>query len=76
MACDCIDLLDAKLKADYGARLPVSLSLVGLPDTIGIQTHLIEKKRGARAPVLIAHYCPFCGVKYAAVADDTTEGDD
>lgn len=71
MACVCIDQVDAKLKADHDARLPVALNLSGGPHTIAIQTHLIEwpgkkKKRGARAPFISATFCPFCGVRYEA----------
>lgn len=62
--CDCIALVDAKLKADYGAQLDLMLSLSGGPHTVAIHSTLIEKKRGQRAPFISAAYCPFCGEKY------------
>lgn len=28
-----------------------------------LATHVLEKKRGARAKIMLASYCPFCGKK-------------
>ena len=62
--CDCIDRVDEKLRADYGSRLDLMLSLNGAPATVAIHTSLIEKRKGARAPFISAVFCPFCGEKY------------
>lgn len=69
--CDCIDLVDAKLRADYGSTLDLMLSLSGGPPTVAIRATLVEKKRGKRAPFISAAYCPFCGEKYRKSEDKT-----
>jgi hypothetical protein len=61
--CDCITLTDKALEP-MNARLDVNFNLSGGPTTVSIGTSLIEKRRGARPPVLIPTYCPFCGEAY------------
>lgn len=63
--CDCLKVLDAKLKAEFGARVDALLDLSGGPAKIAIHTSLIEKKRGASAPFISPTFCPVCGEKYA-----------
>lgn len=70
--CDCIALTDAAL-APQNARVDVIFSLSGGPTTVSIGTSLREKRRGARAPVLIPNFCPFCGEKYLGENDGTSD---
>jgi hypothetical protein len=61
--CNCIALTDKALEP-MNALVDVNLSLSGGPTTVSIRTSLIEKRRGARPPVLIPSFCPFCGERY------------
>lgn len=68
MACNCIDVINAKL-AERNTRLTEAIVFGGarskLP-TIILQTEVIEKKRGAKPTSMFLSYCPFCGTKYEA----------
>ena len=70
--CGCIDQIDAALERQGNAsRVAAVLSLTGAPPKAQVQTHIPfapAKKRGEKPVVLIATYCPFCGVKYPAAS--------
>jgi hypothetical protein len=68
--CDCIALTNTALEP-MNARLDVNFNLSGGPTTVSIGTSLIEKRRGARPPVLIPAFCPFCSKRYEDV--ETTD---
>lgn len=65
--CGCIDLVDAKLK-ERNTALDVAISLAGAPLRVYVGTHVAEKRRGAKAALLIAAFCPFCGERYPTEA--------
>lgn len=70
--CQCRERIDEKL-ADQNAKIAVGFT-AGFNDgptlKMGLAASMIElekadkKKRGA-LPILMATYCPFCGVKYS-----------
>lgn len=62
--CNCIELTNEALRP-HNTELGLVFSMTGQrPTTVGIETALIEKKRGARPVRLLATHCPFCGVPY------------
>jgi hypothetical protein len=69
-SCDCIELTNAAL-LEHGTELPLVLNLSGGPTTIEIRLVWLDDstaakrgRRGKSAPVLMADFCPLCGIKY------------
>lgn len=75
MACDCFETTDKALREKHGAGLVWSIQWN--PETgeqmepvPSIAAYLVpavpgkKLKRGAKAPVVIPTYCPFCGDPY------------
>lgn len=63
MACNCIEIVDAKL-AERNTRITIPL-MFGADQTVRplIETEQIERGRGKqKACAMFATYCPFCGV--------------
>ena len=70
--CQCLERIDEKL-VNRNAKIAVGFT-AGFDDgptrKMGLAPPMIElekadkKKRGA-LPILMATYCPFCGVKYS-----------
>jgi hypothetical protein len=71
MKCDCIKNTNELLKP-YGAV--VMSSLFGPPEAC-VETYTEKKIRGKRTPVLMASFCPFCGVKYERSAPPAASED-
>lgn len=68
--CDCIDLTNAALKAhntELGIAFEFSRKTGECSATVGIETEIIEKKRGAKAKRVLAKFCPFCGAPYPSL---------
>lgn len=66
--CNCIDLTNEALRphnTHLGLAFQISRNTGGISTTIGIETELIEKKRGAKPMRILASFCPFCGTAYA-----------
>lgn len=63
MACDCIEVVDEKLKA-HNTRLSLAMCFRPTRERLMIATEVAEKKRGARPTIMFPTFCPFCGVKY------------
>jgi len=59
--CNCNDVINDHL-AQHGSKLETSW----FPESprVFIKTYVTEKKRGRKAPYMMATYCPFCGEKY------------
>lgn len=69
--CNCVEEVDAKLAAEgFNTRLGHTLHMVRrgkLGEMVSLPmltTMVVEKKRGARAKLVIPSFCPFCGKKY------------
>ncbi len=60
--CKCIDELNELLK-EKNTRLVVSVSSKTGAEKVAVYTERVEH-RGGRVTVVVANYCPFCGVKY------------
>lgn len=71
-SCDCIELTNETLRREHGTELPLVFAMMGRgPTTIEIRLSWLDDstaakraRRGKSAPVLIARFCPLCGVKY------------
>lgn len=67
MTCDCITVMDGKLR-EHNTKLSLtfSFSRTGGPSftlpTIG--TEKIETRKRVGPALAIASFCPFCGTKY------------
>jgi hypothetical protein len=63
MTCNCFDDVCKKLNEHNGTML-LSNMLDKQPRAIVSTFYAGPKKRGARASIMLANYCPFCGEKY------------
>lgn len=59
--CNCIADINEKLK-EYNAAIMVNL--FG-PPRATVTTYTEKKIRGKRTPIVMASFCPFCGMQYA-----------
>jgi hypothetical protein len=57
-------------RGGFNTKLGVVYRLDGGPTTIGIETMVKEKRRGARATRIVASHCPFCGIAYESGAPE------
>ena len=65
--CDCITTVNADLKQH---NTMLVFTLLGNPSRTVIDTMQIETGRGKkRALPVVASYCPFCGERYEAKAE-------
>lgn len=68
--CDCIEILDTKLK-DQGVCIWATIPLTGGPSValfplIRLDRHEIETRRN-KPKMVAATYCPWCGERYEGV---------
>ncbi len=69
MTCNCVETVNGMLKS-RNTRLSQAM-MFGEANHPGLmlETEQIEKGRGkAKAAAVFLTYCPFCGVKYEALA--------
>lgn len=70
MNCDCIEKADAQLK-ELNTEISVTFTLPAGNEYISVPTQWIagsKPKRGTRPKVVLASFCPFCGVSTAKVS--------
>lgn len=76
-ACDCIRLTNEALERHgLNTELGVVYSLSGGPTTVGVETVVKEKRRGAKAARVLATHCPFCGLSYQRDTPTRTTSDE
>lgn len=66
-ACSCIDDINGLLKdrnTELGLAFSINRQTGAVTETVGIETIVSVKKRGAKPVRMLASYCPFCGAKY------------
>jgi hypothetical protein len=63
--CECIHEMDQALKKE-GYNAAIVCTLMSAPPRAVIETYKPKSGRnaGKKPPVVIASYCPFCGLKY------------
>ena len=71
MACNCIEIVDEKLKErNTKLEIPIILRFKGEPardQRVLIKTEQIQTGRGkAKSVAMFPTYCPFCGAEYDA----------
>lgn len=71
MACDCIKETNELLK-EHNAALVTNL--FSKTPMAFVETYILEKKRGAKAPKFQATFCPFCGVRYEPAEGEKSAG--
>lgn len=71
--CDCFQKIEADTIAKAGTGLMCNL-LDREPRCLVSTYYAGPKKRGAKAAILYANHCPFCGEKYADTNILTAEG--
>lgn len=66
--CNCLSEMDGALKAG-GYNAAIVCTLMSAPSRAVIETYKPKTGRGAgkKPPVVIATFCPFCGVKYPEI---------
>jgi hypothetical protein len=74
MACNCIEVVDQKLK-ERNTRLQATIIFSDpMRHTVSLGTEQLEKGRGkAKAVAMLPTFCPFCGVRYVE-AEAKTDG--
>jgi hypothetical protein len=69
--CECRKLMNERL-ADKNARLAFGFTFGG--GHMGLTPPIIEteklKPRGKKPPIVLATFCPFCGVKYERAVEE------
>lgn len=70
--CDCIARVNADLK-EKAPNTRITTNLFGRPKCL-VTTNQIKTGRGMKkAALLMASYCPFCGVAYEPSVTETIE---
>ncbi len=67
--CDCLNLVNAKLKAHntrLSTGLAINLKTGACCEYPGIMHEKIDKKLRTKQAEAILTFCPFCGVRYVA----------
>ena len=70
MPCDCATQVNAELEP-FNTELDLVFNLFNtdLPHEMAqITTMKVDTKKRGKPKMMIATYCPFCGVKYSSVA--------
>ncbi len=70
-ACDCIESISKTLREEHNALMVCTLFS---PQKAVIGTEKIDSKKRSRPPMLIASFCPFCGVKYPSAKSTSEDG--
>ncbi len=61
MACNCIADINADIGPKHNAILVTTL--FGEPRAV-IGTEKVDSRKRGKPPVMLASFCPFCGLKY------------